>query len=153
MEVVAALPRCQISWAIADDASRSGRDAGARENVEDEARQKKEGVGDRRGHHGREAAGGEEVVERGDRLFRFTVLSDYEQHFLPLADAEAASERRFFRGCSGGARLSNSDASVRKASSTFVEAFADVSRKHAARPLFRASSVDTALPGRPPYYQ
>ena len=80
-------------------------------------------------------------------MSRFTVLSDYEQHFLPFA--EAASERRFFRGCSGGARLSNSDASVRKASSTFVEAFADVSRKgHASSSAFcRASSVDTARPG------
>ena len=58
-------------------------------------------------------------------MFRFTVLSDYEQHFLPLADAEAASERRFFRGCSGGARLSNSDASVRKASSTLSALFAE----------------------------
>ena len=58
------------------------------------AREAEEGVGDRRGHHRRQAAGGEEVAERGDGLFRFTVLSDYEQHFLPFA--EAASERRFF---------------------------------------------------------
>ena len=70
------------------------------------------------------------------------MLSDYEQHFLPFA--EAASERRFFRGCSAGARLSNSDASVRKASSTFVEAFADVSRTvtPSSSPFSRASWED-----------
>ena len=63
-------------------------------------------------------------------MFRFKMLSlsYYVQHFLPFSFAEAASERRFFRGCSAGARLSNSDASVRKASSTFVLDLADVSR-------------------------
>ena len=55
-------------------------------------------------------------------------LSYYVQHFLPFSFAEAASERRFFRGCSAGARLINSDASVRKASSTFNALFAEVSR-------------------------
>ena len=80
-------------------------------------------------------------------MFRFTVLSDYEQHFLPFA--EAASERRFFRGCSAGVLRRSSDASVRKASSTFVEAFADVSRKAIPIPsaVSRASSVVTARPG------
>ena len=76
-------------------------------------------------------------------------LSYYVQHFLPFSFAEAASERRFFRGCSGGERRRSSDASVRKASSTFVEVFADVSRNgHASSSDFaRASSVVTARPG------
>ena len=84
-------------------------------------------------------------------MFRFKMLSlsYYVQHFLPFSFAEAASERRFFRGCSGGARLSNSDASVRKASSTLSALLAEVSRKgHASASAFcRASSVDTARPG------
>ena len=84
-------------------------------------------------------------------MFRFKMLSlsYYVQHFLPFSFAEAASERRFFFCGSAGARLSNSDASVRKASSTFVEAFADVSRKAIPIPsaVSRASSVVTARPG------
>ena len=84
-------------------------------------------------------------------MFRFKMLSlsYYVQHFLPFSFAEAASERRFFRGCSAGARLSNSDASVRKASSTFVEAFAEVSRNGtlSSSDFSRASSVVTARPG------
>ena len=76
-------------------------------------------------------------------------LPYYVQHFLPFSFAEAASERRFFFCGCAGVRRRSSDASVRKASSTFVEVFADVSRKgHASSSDFaRASSAVTALPG------
>ena len=52
---------------------------------------------------------------------------DYVQHFLPFSFAEAASERRFFFCGCAGVRRRSSDASVRKASSTFVLDLADVS--------------------------
>ena len=84
-------------------------------------------------------------------MFRFKMLSlsYYVQHFLPFSFAEAASERRFFFCGCAGVRRRSSDASVRKASSTFVEAFADVSRNGtlSSSDFARASSVVTARPG------